>query len=276
MISNTKIFSHEDNNVEYMKRFNIINVRKIDASKIFCIDMDKNEEYKIDYNRIFSGLKNKNLLFNFIYTNDIFSSKIVKYRRIFINEPSHLIKDFSFKEIALVSELYVKVIKDYLNKNIFDMKNQNKFEKTFTDFDKKYGYSEKVDSKTKKTTINSNLRKINKKFNFFQFFLKYYSCKDLSNLELDFYECLCYLNLIFYQFELSLLKINTFISKKEKIFKSYNYLSNKDKLLIMINLLHETINPKSQYTFRSFYDCAENSPYIKSELFYRNVTSKLK
>ena len=88
-------------------------------------------------------------------------------------------------------------------------------------------------------------------------------------------EYLCYLNLILSDEDRFLERIQNLNEEKNKIFNKYTYLTNKDKSLILVNLLSNEKNNKSNYKFKCFYDLPEHSPYIQSELFFRKTISQL-
>ena len=71
--------------------------------------------------------------------------------------------------------------------------------------------------------------------------------------------------------------LRIFIDDTKKIFNKKSYLNNKDKMMILINYLTIVKNdPDSKnYKFKSFYELEEESFFIKSELFYREIISKL-
>ena len=73
--------------------------------------------------------------------------------------------------------------------------------------------------------------------------------------------------------------IKNFNNGIDNIFTNRNYLTNKDKILIIINYLTLIKYPNSgqyNYRFKSFYDLNEESSYVKSELLYRKIIFNLK
>ena len=69
-----------------------------------------------------------------------------------------------------------------------------------------------------------------------------------------------------------------FLNETENIFKKKDYLNNKDKIMILINyvsIINSECPEYKQYQFESFYELNEDSFFVKSELFYRKIISKL-
>jgi len=272
-ISNINFNSYEEGNFEHMTRINIINASKNQAYEILCFEMDYKEKLKFN-NQIFSQIKNNDLMFNFIYSNDEKNKKIL-YRRIFDNEKEIEFYKFTFKEYLLMDDLYNQVIEKYINEENFSPYINDQFLKDFNVFDYAHGYKLTIEPGEKEPIIRSDLRDIVNKFNMTPFFKIFYEKEELEKVDLRFFELLIYLDLIFFDIKSSLVRIQDFIEKKNKFFNEVSYLSDPDKILIMLNLLSEQIKPKTNFTLRSFYDLAEKSPYVQSELFYRNIISRL-
>ena len=251
-------------------RFNIINLKENDLLDIYCIGMEDEEKDKVDKKK-FSQFK-ENLLMNIIYSKD----EKISFRRIFENSEEIPILYFTKEEINLLKELYSTLIKKYINADLHKIHNTIKFKQEFNAFDKKNNYSSEIDKRNnKEINIISDLRTIDAKFTNTPFFLRNYDKDNISIEELELTEHLCYLNIILMEGDYAIDKIKKLNQQKDLLFKKHSFLSNKDKSLILINLLANQKKCKSNYEFRSFYDLPENSPYIQSELFFRKTVSKL-
>ena len=251
-----------------MLRFNIINALKTDLIYIYSINMEK-EKSQIEQT-FFSGLK-ENLLLNLIYSKD----EKIAHRRIFENTEEKEIFILENKEIQLVKDFYTKVLKKYINANIYNSLNAKKLKEEFILFEKAHEYSKVDQNKNGDVNIDFNLRNINDKFKYNQFYIRYYDKIDIPEEDLKITEYLCYLNLLLLKNDYFLDKIQNLNKKKNKIFNRYYYLSNKDKSLILMNLLANEIKAKACYKFRTFYELPLTSPYVQSELFFRKTISQL-
>lgn len=267
-LENLKLYQKENYDPNIL-RFNIINAREEELLYIYSINMEEEKKSKIERN-IFSEYK-ENLLLNIIYSKD---EKIV-FRRIFENTEENIILTFTKDEIYLIKDLYVKVIKKYLDVDSDIASNIEDFKNEFISYDKAHGYSSELDKVTNEVIIDSDLRRIDLKFKCTPFYLRNYEKEDLLLEELKLTEYLCYLNLLLIEDDYFIDRIQDFIKNKNLIFDKYFTLTNKDKSLILINLLTNEKNNKSNYTFRSFYDLPDKSPYVQSELFFRKTISQL-
>ena len=264
------IIYQKENNLSNILRLNIINAREEDLLNIYSLNMENEEKLKINKD-FFSGYA-QNLLLNIIYSKE---GKIA-FRRIFENTEEKIILNYDEDDKNLLKSLYITVIKKYMNSNQDNKKILENFKKDFISFDKKHGYSSKINEENnKETDINSDLRIINMKFNYNPFYIWYFDKKDITLEELNMTEYLCYLNLILLGDNKFLDRIQNLNEEKNKIFNKYSYLTNKDKSLILINLLTNEKKNKSNYQFKSFYDLPIHSPYIQSELFFRKTVSQL-
>ena len=110
------------------------------------------------------------------------------------------------------------------------------------------------------------------------FYLKYYD-KQPSKTDFNYIKSLCFLN-IFIERDREEWRplILDLQDETEKIFQKNVILSIKDKIMILLNYLIAIKNEKqwdTNYIFKSFYELNEESSYIKSELFYRDIISQL-
>ena len=127
----------------------------------------------------------------------------------------------------------------------------------------------------------SYIQDLNKKFSKIPFFLKYYYDSQPKEEEIEIIKELCYLNIIinsYYKHWISL--INKFKTEINNIFTKYSsYLSNRDKVMIIINLLviikSKSSSGTTNYSFIHFFDIRENSSFIQSELLYRKIISEI-
>ena len=261
---NFKLYKKE-NYLKNILRFSIINAGEEDLYDIYSINMEKEKKSKIDKN-FFSAL-HENLLLNIIYSKD---EKIV-FRRIFQNKEENINFHLKKEEINLLKDLYEKVIKKYINTDPEDEAIINNFKNEFISFDKTHGYKDNYI----KETIERDLRNINIKFRCTPFYIWIYDKDDISLEELKLTEYLCYLNLLLLDLDKFLERFQNLIEKKNLIFNKYSCLTNKDKSLILINLLTNEKKNKSNYKFRNFYDLPEKCPYVQSELFFRKTVSQL-
>ena len=260
----------KENYLQNILRLNIINASVEDLCDIYSMNMEKEEKLKINED-FFSDFE-ENLLINLIYAKN----EKLAFRRIFKNTKEKILLNFTQHEMKLLKELYNNVIKKYLKANPDDPINRKNMYNKFVEFDKNHGYSSTInEDNNKETGIKSDLRLINSKFSYYPFYILIFDKKRISREELDITEYLCYLNLILLDDKKFLDRIYSLNEQKNKIFNKYSYLTNKDKSLILINLLKNEKKNKSNYQFRSFYDLPEHSPYIQSELFFRKTISKL-
>ena len=268
-IEQLKIYVKE-NFLSKILRFNIINARENDLINIYYFDNGRRKKAKLDKD-IFSKCK-ENLLLNFIYSKD----GNVAYKRIYDNNDESDIKPFTEGEINLLNNLYKNVIKKYINSDLCNIKNIKNLKKEFTEFDKNHGYKVVVlDNEKNIKDYVSDLRTLNRKFINTPFYIRNYTKDDIPLEDLNNTEYLCYLNILLMNDDFFLDRIQSLNEEKNLIFNKYSFLSNKDKSLILVNLLQNTKKDKSNYTFRHFYDLPENSCYIESESFFRKTISNL-
>ena len=259
----------KENYISNMMRINIVNARKEDLVDIYTINMEEEEKIKIE-NSFFYNY-NENLLLNIIFSKE---GKIA-FRKIFQNIEEKIILHFHEKEINLLKMLYINIIKKYLNADTGISINIENLKNEFNLFDKQHGYSLEINKKTNEEIIYSDLRLINAKFYNIPFYIRNYGKDDISFEDLKITEYLCYLNLLLSSDDNFLDRIQHLNEEKNKIFNKYSYLTNKDKILILLNLLENEKKDKPNYAFRSFYDLNEKCPYIQSELFFRKTISNL-
>jgi len=72
--------------------------------------------------------------------------------------------------------------------------------------------------------------------------------------------------------------LKIYLTETENIFNKNKYLNNKDKIMILINylsIIKTDCVEINNYKFVSFYELNEDSVFIKSELFYREIISNL-
>ena len=267
-LDNIKIYIKE-NFLPNILRFNIVNAREQDLLYIYSLYMEEDEKSKIDKN-IFSEF-NENLLLNIIYSKN----EKIAFRRIFENKEENVLLNFTSDEINLLEELYKKIIQKYIDVDVHNILNLEKFKNEFNLFDKAHGYFSELDENNREISIKSDLRTIDIKFKYTPFYLRSYSKNDISAKDLKLTEYLCYLNLILNDINYFLDRLKSLNMQKNLIFNKYFTLSNKDKSLILINLLTNQKKDKANYEFRSFYELPKNCPYIQSELFFRKTVSKL-
>ena len=258
----------KENYLKNTLRFNIINARRIDLCSIYYINMENEKIYKND-SHFFESLP-ENLLINLIYSNNA----EIAFRRIYKNCEENIITALKNEEIDLLKDLYESVIKKYINSSLEDEQNIIDFKNEFISFDNKNGYKE-IKDKNNNIIISSDLRSINQRFIDIPFFINVYDKKDISKEELELTEYLCYLNLILSFEDDFLKKIQNLIFEKNFIFNKYTYLTKKDKSLILLNLLDNEINNKSNNKFVSFFELPEKCSYVQSELFFRNTIAQL-
>ena len=176
----------KENFLSKILRCNIINARENDLINIYSFDIGKRQKTKLNKD-IFSKCK-ENLLLNFIYSKD----GNVAYKRIYDNNDENDIKPFTKDEINLLNNLYKKVIEKYINSDLCNIQNIKKLKKDFTEFDKNNGYGVVVLDKEKKIEdIDSDLRKLNRKFINTPFYIRNYSKDDISLEDLNNTEYLC-------------------------------------------------------------------------------------
>ena len=166
--------------------------------------------------------------------NIIFSKEgKIAFRKIFQNIEEKIILHFHEKEINLLKMLYINIIKKYLNADTGISINIENLKNEFNLFDKQHGYSLEINKKTNEEIIHSDLRLINAKFCDTPFFIRNYG-KDISFEDLKITEYLCYLNLLLSSDDNFLDRIQHLNEEKNKIFNKYSYLTNKDKILILL------------------------------------------
>ena len=240
-INNNIIFTKEV--FQNTRRYNLVNVNLNESIKLYNkyannkIILDK-----IEYNEIFNY---KNLLYNFIY------DKNEKLGKIFKMKEEKEIEDFNNKEKHLLNQIN-KLIKHNLN--------TREFENEFKDIKKENCYNA-----------------INEKFKKIPYILKYYNTEP-NDKDIEEIKSLCYLNILIDKPKCEWTTLIKYLDEDtNSIFKKYTYLTNKDKILIILNYLIalKHFRDHGDFIFKSFYDLNENSSYIQSELFYRNIISNL-
>ena len=258
----------KENHLKNTLRYNIINARQDDLCNIYYINMEKEKKYKKD-SQFFEYLP-ENILINLVYSNNA----EIAFRRIYKNCEEKIMLTLTNEEIYLLKDLYESVIKKYINSSLEDEQNIINCKNEFISFDNKHGYKE-IKDKNNNIIISSDLRTINQRFLNVPFFIRVYYKKDISKEELELTEYKCFLNLILSFEDDFLKKIQNLIFEKNFIFNKYTYLTNKDKSLILLNLLTNEKYNKSNYQFVSFLDLPEKCSYVQSELFFRNTIAQL-
>lgn len=240
-------------------RYNIINMNFDNSVKIFNIysEITLNENPK-ESNEAF---KQKNLFYNFI------CSKNKKLGKIYPIEEEKEIDNFNKNELKILEKI---------NELVTERINIPTFNDDFEDLKKEYNYDVKSHNNEKKTP--NILIDLNEKFKRIPFFLKYYD-KQPSQIDLNYIKSLCFLN-IFIEKDMDEWRpiIIYLQNETDIIFQNNKFLSIKDKIMILLNFLIAIKNKKDlaqDYKFISFYQLNEESTYIKSEQFYRDIISQL-
>lgn len=251
IVSNTKIEASEI--FPKTIRYNLINISKNNFIKLFDEYSDNkiNQLNEKQQKELFSE---NSLFINFIYGND------KRIGKIFCIKKEKEIEDFNDEE---------KIIIKKINEIVSDEK-INKYEliKNFESLKENQNYKDKK---------GNYLKDLNEKFEKIPFFLKYYD-KNPTSEDIKIIRGLSILNiLLFYHQSDWVHYLKIYIKETENIFKNKNYLNNKDKIMILLNYLTIIKDDPDykNYQFESFYELEEESFFIKSELFYRDIISKI-
>ena len=236
--------------MDVSQRINIVNINLNNAIKIF----NNYSDNKVDEEKPIEVFQTSNLFYNFIY------EKNKKIGKIFMIDIDNDIEDFTEKDKLILREI---------NSLIDSNEKESELKKDFELLEKKYCEEKK-----------NYLQDLNKKFSKIPFFFKYYVSQPKEE-EIEIIKRLCYLNIIinsYFKEWISL--INKFKTEINNIFTKYSsYLSNRDKVMIIINLLviikNKSTSGTNNYSFIHFFDISENSSFIQSELFYRKIISKI-
>ena len=256
MINDNKII-----NEEYFKktqRYNLVNVNIDNVIKFFDNYSD-NKIDELDQNHKNDIFKNHNLFFNFIYGD------VKRIGKIFNIKEDKKIADFNEEEKNILKKIN-KIVPD-----------ENIYEDEFSyDFESLWSSQIYFDKDTKEK--HNYLEDLNNKFIKMPILLKYYDVEPTDE-DIKIIRALTILNIIlFFVDENRVHNLRKFIKETNYIFEKKDYLNNKDKIMIYLNYL--TIIKRDPpevdtYKFESFYELSEKSIFIKSELLYREIISKL-
>jgi hypothetical protein len=211
--------------MDVSQRINIVNINLNNAIKIF----NNYSDNKVDEEKPIEVFQTLNLFYNFIY------GKNKKIGKIFMIDSENDIEDFTEKD---------KIILREFNSLIDSNKKGSELKNEFELFEKKYCEEKK-----------NYIQDLNKKFSEIPFFLKYYNSQPKEE-EIEIIKILCYLNIIInshYKQWISL--INKFKNEINNIFTKYSsYLSNRDIVMIIINLLviikNKSTSGTNHYSFK--------------------------
>ena len=255
IVNDTKIMSKE----KFPKtiRYNLINISLANCIKLFD-DYSDNKTAQLDKRQLNKLFNENSLLFNFINDNK------KRIGKIFYIKQDKEIKDFNDEE--------KKILKEINAMNLNEKINSSQLIKNFSAFKESQNYVDKD------RNIKGNyLVDLNEKFNNLPSLRKYYN-KNPTKEDIEIIRALSILNiLLYYNQEEWAHYLKIFIRETEHIFKNKNYLNNKDKMMILINYLTivKSRPDYNDYKYVSFYELNEDSFFIKSELFYREIISKL-
>ena len=256
VLNNKKIESKE--NFQRTKRYNLINIDRNISIQLFDNYSD-NKIGNLNKNELNDIFRSNNLLYNFIYGNN------KKIGKIYYNKEEKEIEDFNEKEIELLKIINEIVPDEKIHP--FDIQNSFKALKN----EQNYIINKETEEQ------GNHLDDLNKKFKRIPFFLKYYD-KNPSDEDIKIIRALSILNILL-SFDYSEWGhyLYFLLNETQNIFQKKNYLNNKDKIMIFINYLSIIkLNPHGkQYKLESFYELNEDSYFVKSELFYREIISKL-
>ena len=252
-IDNKKIETPEI--LEKTKRYNLINVNLNNSIQLYNKYADNKINIKNNIHN--EAFKEPNLCYNFLYNDK------KKIGKIFQIKEDKELDEFNKEEKEIINK-----VNNFIKSEIFS----HNFANDFQDFYDEYSYDIRENKGNK-------LKDLNDKFIKIPFFLKYYD-KNPTNTDFEIVKVLCILNIfIDCDSEEKIDSIISFNNYTENIFTQYKkYLSNKDKIMILLNYLTAIKNIKNgdyNYRFKLFYEMNEDSSYIRSELLYRDIISKL-
>ena len=257
-INKNKIYTKEK--FAKTQRYNLININLENSIKIFNkYSNDKISEDKNEINEAFNSFNS--LVYDFIYGNK------KKIGKIFEIELMEKIEELDKNEKSILKEINELIVNSFDLFNLryeFDIiKKKYNYEKIFTDNGIEY---------------KNYLNDINNKFNRTPYYLKYFESEP-SNDDIEEIRALCFLNILLEKDSMEWFTLTQdFLEETKNIFENHEYLSNKDKIMIMLNYLIAIKNDElvgEDYIFKSFYKLNENSSYIQSELMYRKIISNL-
>ena len=251
----------EDNKIENKekfiktKRYNIVNISQ-ESSIILYNNYSGN---KLDDNKWNEIFKNHNLIYNFIQGQNKRIGKIFEMRE------EKEIPNFTEKEKEMIKKVNELVSDGFYNPNL---------ENDYMYLRKEYIYNEE-NSKEEKNYLDD----LNKKFKNIPFFLKYYD-NEPTDEDIENIRGLAILNILKeLNHESWKETVKDYLEETKLIFDKNNFLTKKDKLMILINyttaIKPYKTSPRFNYTFTSFYDLIETSSFIKSELLFREIISNL-
>ena len=169
-----------------------------------------------------------------------------KIGKIFQIKEDKKIKEFNEEEIKICNKINELIKTEIFSDNLID---------DFQNFYDGYYYY-----KSNKNEKGNNLQDLNENFKEIPFFLKYYDNNPTNN-EVEIIKALCFLNIfIDCEPEERIGFIREFNNYIEQLFLEYKkYLSNKDKVMIMLNYLTIVKNNENEvnnYSFKLqyFYD----------------------
>jgi len=254
-VNNTKIMTKEI--FPKTIRYNLINISLNTCIQLFDSYSDNkiNELDEAQQKELFSE---NNLFFNFIYGNK------KKIGKIFCVKQEKDIEDFTDDEKKILKEINAIVSDEKIYSSVL--------KEDFKALRESQNYTDQNGN-----IIGNYLIDLNEKFKKIPFFLKYYD-KVPTNEDIEIIKALAILNIILYFNQEEWARyLKIYIRETKYIFKNKDYLNNKDKIMILINYLTivRSRPDYNDYTFESFYELNEESFFIKSELYYREIISKL-
>ena len=258
IINNRKLFIKE-NSPNTISRYNLINVDITNSIKIFNEYSDNKLEQSNnkEVNNIF---QEQNLLFNFLYINNR------RIGKIFHNKEDNEIEDFNENEKKILE----KINEIYKDNKEYDEELIN----SFTSLKESQDYYINENNKNK----CNKLVDLNHKFKKMPIFMKYYR-KFPTDEDIKIIRASSFLDiLLYFNSEEWSHYLKIYLTETENIFNKNKYLNNKDKIMILINylsIIKTDCVEINNYKFVSFYELNEDSVFIKSELFYREIISNL-
>lgn len=235
---------YDNNNIPFLKRYNIINI-------------NRKELYQIYDNYVFNKLKDENKFllekFNSLFINFIDKIDQNNYEgKIFEQEEDEIIEDFNEKEI----ELLENTLKFLNGTNISDIP-ANLIWSLFLS-------SIKID--------NTIVKGITKKISSKNYFIKYLN--DIPDKKMiEIIESALFIESISKQtYGIGLYQ--NYLEYKKKILKNEDEFNNFEKLVILVNI-YDLLSKYPDFKLVRLYDLSFSSPFVESEKIYLDIIKKI-
>ena len=244
-----------------LKTFDTNEIPRI--KRFYAINIDVNEVKSL-YNHYASNkMENNKIIKTDIFINLIKNNnKIIG--RIFEQTDEKVIEDFNPDELKFLKEFEQEILKQQLFPFIQSSNNE-------VDPAKEMDVKQCFDKFLSKNNNNSIKFHIQKKMSNICFFLKYFY-NEPTNEDFKIIERIIFLNLLN---DRNIIKAYKYINKKKEIFNKPFEFTLKEKIFLSLNIALNLNKDIYDAKLFKLYSLPETSPYLQSELFYRDIVLNL-